>query len=200
MSKTINIVKILIIGDPMVGKSSLSQNFVEETYDDSYSITIGVEYKLKIIEIDNVIFRLHIWDTAGQERFKSIVSTYYRGAHGILICYDTTNFESFKNVETWLRDIDAQIKSNICKVLVGTKCDNIKNRIVSLSDAKAYANSVNMPHFETSSKKSIGIQDVFEYIVRHIKQQIDELELESCSDKIELVDLNIKQQQKRKCC
>merc|ERR1712159_656276 len=94
--------KLLLIGDSGVGKSCLLFRFADDTYQESYISTIGVDFKIRTVELEGKTIKLQIWDTAGQERFRTITSSYYRGAHGIIVVYDVTDQESFNNVKTWL--------------------------------------------------------------------------------------------------
>ena len=95
----------------------------DDKWTDSYISTIGVDFKIRTIELDGKTIKLQIWDTAGQERFRTISSTYYRGAHGIIVVYDITNHESFANVKRWLTEIDKYARENVNKLLVGNKSD-----------------------------------------------------------------------------
>jgi len=106
--------KLLLIGDSGVGKSCLLLRFADDTYTESYISTIGVDFKIRTIQLDGKTIKLQIWDTAGQERFRTITSSYYRGAHGIIVVYDTTEAETFNNVKQWLHEIDrcAQIRTD----------------------------------------------------------------------------------------
>ena len=115
----------------------------DDKWTDSYISTIGVDFKIRTIELDGKTIKLQIWDTAGQERFRTISSTYYRGAHGIIVVYDITNMDSFKNVKRWLTEIDKYARDNVSKLLVGNKMDfgdsDAKLRQVSHSKGKEYA-------------------------------------------------------------
>ena len=110
--------KLLIIGDAGVGKSSLLLRFADDKFTTAYINTIGVDFKIRSIKYKNKKIKLQIWDTAGQERFRTITSTYYRGAHGVIIVYDVTDRESFDNVKTWIEEIDAnynELEQNLIK-------------------------------------------------------------------------------------
>ncbi|XP_048491757.1 GTP-binding protein YPTM2 isoform X2 [Beta vulgaris subsp. vulgaris] len=128
--------KLLLIGDSGVGKSCLLLRFADDSYLDSYISTIGVDFKIRTVDQDGKTIKLQIWDTAGQERFRTITSSYYRGAHGIIVVYDITDQESFNNVKQWLSEIDRYASNNVNKLLVGNKSDLTANRAVSYETAK----------------------------------------------------------------
>ncbi|PSN43471.1 Ras-related protein Rab-35 [Blattella germanica] len=115
--------KLLIIGDSGVGKSSLLLRFADNTFSGSYITTIGVDFKIRTVEIEGERVKLQIWDTAGQERFRTITSTYYRGTHGVIVVYDVTSGDSFANVKRWLHEIEQncdvvnRILDSYCKML-----------------------------------------------------------------------------------
>lgn len=122
-----------------MGKSCLLLRFADDTYTESYISTIGVDFKIRTIELDGKTIKLQIWDTAGQERFRTITSSYYRGAHGIIVVYDVTDVESFNNVKQWLHEIDRYACDNVNKLLVGNKCDLTSKKVVEYQTAKEFA-------------------------------------------------------------
>lgn len=128
--------KLLLIGDSGVGKSCLLLRFADDTYTESYISTIGVDFKIRTIDLDGKTIKLQIWDTAGQERFRTITSSYYRGAHGIIVVYDCTDQETFNNVKQWLEEIDRYACDNVNKLLVGNKCDLHTKKVVDYTTAK----------------------------------------------------------------
>jgi len=157
--------KLLIIGDSGVGKSSILLRFADNMFSGSYITTIGVDFKIRTIDVGGERIKLQIWDTAGQERFRTITSTYYRGTHGVIVVYDVTNAESFVNVKRWLHEID-QNCDVVNKVLVGNKNDQPENKVVETEDAKRFALQMGVETFETSAKDNINIEDVFQHITK----------------------------------
>uniref|UniRef100_A0A452XJR4 GTP-binding protein n=1 Tax=Aegilops tauschii subsp. strangulata TaxID=200361 RepID=A0A452XJR4_AEGTS len=138
--------KLLLIGDSSVGKSCLLLRFADDAYVDTYISTIGVDFKIRTVELDGKSVKLQIWDTAGQERFRTITSSYYRGAHGIIIVYDVTDRESFNNVKQWLSEIDRYASDSVCKLLVGNKCDLVDSKVVDTEEAKVNPFSLSWFH------------------------------------------------------
>lgn len=144
-----------------MGKSCLLLRFADDTYTESHISTIGVDFKIRTIELDGKTIKLQIWDTAGQERFRTITSSYYRGAHGIIVVYDVTDSETFEHVKTWLHEIDRYASENVNKLLVGNKSDLTSKRQVETESAQEFANTVNIPFLETSAKNATNVEDAF---------------------------------------
>ncbi|CAN6804664.1 unnamed protein product [Brassica oleracea] len=164
--------KLLLIGDSGVGKSCLLLRFADDSYLDSYISTIGVDFKIRTVEQDGKTIKLQIWDTAGQERFRTITSSYYRGAHGIIVTYDVTDQESFNNVKQWLNEIDRYASENVNKLLVGNKCDLTSQKVVSTETAKAFADELGIPFLETSAKNATNVEEAFMAMTAAIKTRM----------------------------
>ncbi|KAL8300397.1 hypothetical protein RB593_009981 [Gaeumannomyces tritici] len=154
--------KLLLIGDSGVGKSCLLLRFADDTYTESYISTIGVDFTVK----------LQIWDTAGQERFRTITSSYYRGAHGICVVYDVTDMDSFNNVKQWLQEIDRYATEGVNKLLVGNKSDMADKKVVEYTVAKEFADSLGIPFLETSAKNASNVEQAFLTMARQIKERM----------------------------
>mmetsp|Transcript_21166 Transcript_21166/g.25470 ORF Transcript_21166/g.25470 Transcript_21166/m.25470 type:complete len:203 (+) Transcript_21166:253-861(+) len=163
--------KLLLIGDSGVGKSCLLLRFADDTYTESYISTIGVDFKIRTVELEGKTIKLQIWDTAGQERFRTITSSYYRGAHGIIVVYDVTDPESFSNVKQWLHEIDRYASENVNKLLVGNKSD-LPTKKVDYQTAKAYADEIGIPFLETSAKNATNVEQAFMTMAAEIKNRM----------------------------
>ena len=164
--------KLLLIGDSGVGKSCLLLRFADDTYTESYISTIGVDFKIRTIEIGGKSIKLQIWDTAGQERFRTITSSYYRGAHGIIVVYDVTDQASFSNVKQWLQEIDRYACENVNKLLVGNKCDLTTKKVVDYNTAKEFADGLGIPFLETSAKNSTNVEQAFICMATEIQRRV----------------------------
>nr|CAD7460659.1 unnamed protein product [Timema tahoe] len=151
--------KLLIIGDSGVGKSSLLLRFADNTFSGSYITTIGVDFKIRTVDVDGERVKLQIWDTAGQERFRTITSTYYRGTHGVIVVYDVTSGDSFANVKRWLHEIE-QNCDVVNRILVGNKNDAPDRKVVLTEDAQRFADQMSIQLFETSAKDNINVEEV----------------------------------------
>jgi len=164
--------KLLLIGDSGVGKSCLLLRFADNTYTDSYISTIGVDFKIRTLDIDGKTVKLQIWDTAGQERFRTITSSYYRGAHGIIVVYDVTDKVSFNNVKQWLGEIDRYACQSVNKLLVGNKADLVEKKVVDFNEAKEFADSLGISFLETSAKSAQNVEEAFLTMTRQIKERV----------------------------
>ena len=164
--------KLLLIGDSGVGKSCLLLRFADDTYTESYISTIGVDFKIRTIELEGKTVKLQIWDTAGQERFRTITSSYYRGAHGIIVVYDVTDETTFQNVKQWLQEIERYACEGVNKLLVGNKADLSGSRAVEYQNAKQFADQLNIPFLETSAKDATNVEQAFLTMAKQIKDRM----------------------------
>lgn len=144
----------------------------DDTYTASYISTIGVDFKIRTVELEGKTIKLQIWDTAGQERFRTITSSYYRGAHGIIVVYDVTEPESFDHVRQWLHEIDRYANENVNKLLVGNKSDLTTRKAVDYQTAKAFADEIGIPFLETSAKNATNVEQAFMTMAAEIKNRM----------------------------
>jgi len=153
--------KLLLIGDSGVGKTCILFRFSDDAFNTTFISTIGIDFKIKTIELKGKKIKLQIWDTAGQERFHTITTSYYRGAMGIMLCYDITNAKSFENIAKWLRNIDEHANEDVEKMILGNKCDMEESRVVPRERGDAIAREHGIKFMETSAKNNVNIERAF---------------------------------------
>ncbi|XP_046917894.1 RAS oncogene family member Rab10 isoform X4 [Dermatophagoides farinae] len=168
--------KLLLIGDSGVGKTCILFRFSDDAFQTTFISTIGIDFKIKTIDLKGKRIKLQIWDTAGQERFHTITTSYYRGAMGIMLVYDITNAKSFDNIAKWLRNIDEHASEDVEKMILGNKCDMTDKRVVSRERGESIAREHGIRFLETSAKANINIDraflDLAEAILNKIVGQI----------------------------
>lgn len=187
--------KILIVGDSGVGKSCILERFATNNFFSCHQATIGIDFKTKIVQKNgiNVIFK--IWDTAGQERFRSITSAYYRGASGIMVCYDITNYESFDSIKTWINDIQQYADENIPIIIVGNKLED-KHRHISKLYGEQCAKEYGADFIEVSAKDGTNINTAFNIIADKIHMSLSPLP----NEKNSIMTFERLDKPKQKCC
>ena len=164
--------KVLLIGDSGVGKSCILLRFCDGSFNPNQQSTIGVDFKVKTIACGGKTCKMTLWDTAGQERFRTLTSSYYRGAQGIVIVYDVTNKDSFDFLPQWLKEVDVYSPNggkDVVKILVGNKID-LEDRVVSRKEGEAWARSKGMMYLECSAATSAGITQVFDELCAKVLQ------------------------------
>ena len=160
-------IKICLLGDVAVGKTSIASRFCKNIFNEAYVNTIGGAYQQQTILLDNgVKMKMHIWDTSGDERFKSMTNLYYRDAQVAILTYDVTNLQSFEGLQYWLSQLSDKVdKEKMLLFMAGNKCDvNNDMKQVSAAKAKEFAEENHMFFFETSAKTGTGIKDLFKTI------------------------------------
>jgi len=190
---------IILAGNSAVGKSCLLNSAAGESFEMAYIPTVGVDFKVFTYEIDQKIVRLHIWDTAGKEKYKSIGQSYYRGAHGALFVYDVTDRSSFEDVENWVDDARELMSNSENYVLIGNKCDLVKQRRVEFEEGALLAKMSDMKFIETSAKSRYHVKDVFWNLAKQIKDQQD-LKQSLKKEKIVIEDKTQENQERTGIC
>ncbi len=169
--------QLLIIGNSIVGKTSILTKYTLKTYNENYLATVGLDFFTKDETIDNKLIRVKIWDTAGQERYKAITKCFFQRAQGIMIVYDVTNKKSFDDLKFWVESINLQSKltediENMPIILIGNKID-IPNRVISKDTALNYAKEHNFDYYETSAKTGEGVDTAIKDLVKKVMSFID---------------------------
>lgn len=160
--------KLLLIGDSGVGKTCLLFRFSDDAFNTTFISTIGIDFKIKTVEVDGKRVKLQIWDTAGQERFHTITTSYYRGAMGIMLVYDITVEKSFENIAKWLRNIDEHASEGVDRMILGNKSDMENKRMVVKSRGESIAREHAIKFYETSAKDGINVETAFMQLTQDI--------------------------------
>uniref|UniRef100_A0A1I7Z5U6 small monomeric GTPase n=1 Tax=Steinernema glaseri TaxID=37863 RepID=A0A1I7Z5U6_9BILA len=167
---TLTTLKILIIGESGVGKSSLLLRFVDDVFDPEQQATIGVDFRVTSLTVDGNRVKLAIWDTAGQERFRTLTPSYYRGAQGVICVYDVSSRQTFDRLDHWMTEVDTySTKCDAVKMLVANKIDKT-NRVVTREEGLQFAKKHRMLFIEASAKTREGVQCAFEELIEKIIQ------------------------------
>lgn len=170
--------KLLMLGDTGVGKTCLLLRYAYESFSPTFITTVGIDFKIKEVELDGLRLRLQIWDTAGQERFRTITVSYFKGAHGIILVYDVSDRGTFDNVRHWVQQIRDNADESVRLVLVGNKCDREDARAVSFDEGAALAQQFGVAFFETSAKQNKNVDACYTEIARETKDALIALEEE----------------------
>jgi len=170
------LLKVIILGDSGVGKTSLMNQYVNKKFSNQYKATIGADFLTKEVMVDDRLVTMQIWDTAGQERFQSLGVAFYRGADCCVLVYDTTSPSTFKSLDSWRDEFLIQASprdpDNFPFVVLGNKVDLTDNRTVSTKRAQQWCHSKNeIPYFETSAKEAINVEQAFQTIARNALAQ-----------------------------
>ncbi|KAJ9444313.1 Ras-related protein Rab6 [Diplonema papillatum] len=155
--------KVVFLGDSYAGKTSLINRFMYDTFDTGYQSTIGIDFLSRCVKVGDKITRLQLWDTAGQERFKALIPSYIRDSKVAVLVFDVTNATSFDSINAWVDDVKSE-REDIMLYLVGNKVDRQEERVVSMEDATAKAESLQCQYTETSAKSGFNVQTLFQKI------------------------------------
>lgn len=177
--------QILLIGDSGIGKTCILRRFADDKFDPNYILTIGVDFKVKTIEINGKSVLVQVWDTAGQERFNTITKNFYHRADAVMLVYDITDAKSFKNISQWMHNIDENAKDTIVKTLIGNKCDLKDKRVISRDLGEEMAKEYGISFHETSAKTNINIEVAFGDLIQKILVKKSETPAEVNNDIID---------------
>ena len=170
-SKKRLLLKVIILGDAGVGKTSLLKQYVNKNFSYQYKATIGADFLMKEIVIDGHVVQLQLWDTAGQEKFHSLGSAFYRNAECCILVFDQSDPKSFETIDSWRSEFLTQLNpkdpENFPFVILGNKCDKEGEIKVSEQKVRQYCSQKNnMSYFETSAKDNINIELAFEEVAK----------------------------------
>ena len=198
--------RICLIGNICVGKTSLLARYSDDYFKQIYSATIGVDFRVITLKYKDIVAKVHIWDTAGEERYKSITINYYRSSHGFIYVYDITKKETLHNLDTWIHLTNENCSTNVINFLVGNKSDLEKEREVSKEEGEDYARKNNLIFLETSAKNNNNVEKLFEYftykLIKYYEKNQDKY-IGDGSDDLDsfnkFTDLNIDIKGKKPC-
>ena len=191
-----NSYKVLLLGNSYVGKTCILLRFSEDIFKENYDVTIGLNYRIKSMTIENNPIKMQIWDTSGEEKFKAIAKNFYRGAHGVLLVYDICQKNSFLDVKSWIEQIiENADNDDIVMILCGNKCDNEKERKISKEEGENLAKNYGIPFFECSAKNNFNINEIFETMAQKIYTKVGNRQ----SSSVKLTSNSIKKKI-GKCC
>jgi len=186
------LLKVLLLGESSVGKTSIFRRYTKNEYTEEYKSTIGADFFSKDINIGNRDIIFQIWDTAGQERYKSLGQTFYRGSDACMLVFDMCSQESFAALSVWvdqfLQGVGTQIESSdLIIVVVGNKSDDVEGRQVDKADAEAFCKSRGFQYFETSAKTGENVSEAFQFIARKgIEKNETQIEFRTAGDGVDL--------------
>jgi small GTP-binding protein len=154
--------KILLIGDSSVGKTSVLLRYIDGNFDPESRSTIGVDFKVATLDVAGKNVKLQLWDTAGQETFRTIVSSYYRGAHGVIFVYDVTAEQTFTSIERWLSEATSNLRQKVPMLLIGNKIDLQDQRTIPTEQGAKFAEAHGMEFLEASALLNTNIREAFD--------------------------------------
>lgn len=163
--------KVIIVGDGNVGKSSMIQRFCKGVFTSEYKKTIGVDFLEKQLRTNQEDIRLMVWDTAGQEEFDAITKAYYRGAQLCILVFSTVDRHSFEAVESWKNKVSAEV-GEITTVIVQNKIDLIDQAVMTPEETEELTERLRVKIFRSSVKDNFNISEVFEYLVTHYLDEV----------------------------
>eukprot|EP00750_Incisomonas_marina_P002229 INCI12159.3.p1 GENE.INCI12159.3~~INCI12159.3.p1 ORF type:complete len:200 (+),score=35.28 INCI12159.3:176-775(+) len=189
--------KVVLVGDSRVGKTAFLKRFTESYFTTDMHPTIGVDLRMHDFTVDGKTVKLEIWDTAGQERFHTITRSYYNSAQGIIVLFDTTNFESFEHVPNWLDEIRHSCREEVCIIVVGNKSDLVDKREVSHENTQLLSQELGVTILEASAQSDWNVQKSFSLLTSAMIEVYESHTSGPTDRGVDLMEGN--EQQKKKC-
>lgn len=197
------VLKLLLLGDSSVGKTSILLKYISNKFDESSISTVGVDYMDKIIDYNKFKIKLQIWDTSGEEKFRTITKNFYRNADGLLVVFDLTKKESYDHIKSWINEAKEN-NDKLKTILIGNKLDLKDERIVAIDVAKQFAEKNNLKYIETSAKDGTNINESFQAIIdllfdgKSSEEILHEFTKQDSS--LSVVDDSMEVKKKKSCC
>ena len=199
-------INIMTLGNTTVGKTCFILKFTENRFQETYLVTIGLDFKMKTIQIKEKKYKIFFYDTTGQERYKSIALNTIKNANGILLMYDITNEESFKSIPNWIQSVKDVKGNDFPMVLSGNKIDKKDERKISKKQGEELAANYNMEFFEISNKDGTNVEECGLALANKIleKRKKDRIDIENINKSNNTTKLrnvkNNKKDKSRRCC
>ncbi len=191
-------IKLMVLGDSSVGKSSILSKYCKNEFMSKYITTIGIDFQIKYLNINNKRIKLQIWDTAGQERYRVVTKNYFNTSNGFVIIYDITSRESFNNINNWMEQIESIVGDRVKCIIFGNKNDLVSERKVQKEEGEELAKRYNCSFFETSAKEGNNIEEGFKSITLEIIEKLKNSKVKK--DNGTTILKSKKNKQKKNCC
>ena len=169
-------IKIMIIGESLVGKTALITRYTNNSFSGTYLTTVGIDFQTKLININDKTIKVELWDTAGQERFRNIAKNYFQSSDGFLIVYDITSKDSFEKLSFWNEQVNLNAPEKTKYIIVGNKKDLEEKREVKTEEGANFAKENNVQFYETSAKDGTNVNEVFELLAKEIVADTENLQ------------------------
>ncbi|CDQ76950.1 unnamed protein product [Oncorhynchus mykiss] len=190
--------KVMLLGDSAVGKTCVLVRFKDGAFlGGNFIATVGIDFRNKVVTVDNAKVKLQIWDTAGQERFRSVTHAYYRDAQALLLLYDITSKSSFDNIRAWLTEIHEYAQKDVVIMLLGNKTDMAGERVIKREEGEKLAKEYGVPFMETSAKTGVNVELAFLAVAKELKHRAAQQPNEP---KFQIHDYIASEKQKSGCC
>ena len=192
-------IKIMVIGESLVGKTALITKYTKNTFGGAYLTTVGIDFQDKFLNINGKEIKIELWDTAGQERFRNIAKNYFQSSDGFLLVYDLTKKSSFEKLDFWNEQISLNAPKETKYILVGNKKDLEDQREVKIEEGEDFAKKNNIKFYETSAKDGTNVIDVFETLAKEIVNDVEQINTRSKRSSQVLKKKNATEE-KKSCC